>query len=332
MVYIYKKTIGRKEYYYLRASKRKGNKVTAKDIAYLGSTIEDVKKALEKLPKYANEIRKAYKTINNFLESNRYLKKIHELKLKRVNLLDYEKLLEIEACKLHFNSDFKKNNELTKEEIFKNFIIEFAYNTTSIEGNTIKLNEARNLLQDGLTPKDKTLREIYDLQNTEKVFLKLLESREEITHKLIEKIHSDLLENIDSRKGYRTTDVRVIKANFKATPAPYVEADMGILLKFYNENRGKLHPLVLAVVFHHKFERIHPFMDGNGRAGRMLLNYILLRNNYPPLIILKKERKMYLDNLGKADEINLTEIKDNYNFIVNFVADEMTKSYWNIFL
>ena len=72
--------------------------------------------------------------------------------------------------------------------------------------------------------------------------------------------------------------------------------------------------------------------ENNSTTGRMLLNYILLRNNYPPLIILKKERKMYLDNLGKADEINLTEIKDNYNFIVNFVADEMTKSYWNIFL
>ena len=332
MVYIYKKTIGEKDYYYLRISKRKGDKIIAKDIAYLGSSIEDVKKALEKLPKYSEQIRKAYKTINNFLESNRYLEKVQELKLKKDNFIEYEKLLELEACKLHFNTDFKRDNELTKKEILKNFVIEFAYNTTSIEGNTIKLNEVRSLLEEGLTPKNKTLREIYDLQNTEKVFLSLFELKEEINHELIQRIHSELLENTDSRKSYRITDVRVIKANFKATPAPYIKADMDLLLKFYYENKNKLHPLVLASIFHHKFEKIHPFMDGNGRTGRMLLNYILLKNNYPPLMILNKERKEYLDVLRKVDEINLIEIDENYKSLINFISNQMIKSYWNIFL
>ena len=332
MVYIYKKTIGEKNYYYLRASQRKGDKIIVKDIAYLGSSIEDVKKALEKLPKHSEQIRKAYKTINNFLESNRYLEKIQGLKLKKDKFIEYEILLELESCKMHFNTDFKKNDELTKREILKNFVIEFAYNTTSIEGNTIKLNEVRSLLEEGLTPKNKTLREIYDLQNTEKVFLSLFELKEEINHELIQRIHSELLENIDARKSYRITEVRVIKANFKATPAPYVKADMDLLLKFYYENKNKLHPLVLAVIFHHKFEKIHPFMDGNGRTGRMLLNYILLRNNYPPLIILNKERREYLDVLRKVDKINLTEIDESYQFLVNFVSNQMIKNYWNIFL
>lgn len=330
MVYIYKKTIGEGSYYYLRTSQRKGDKLIVKDIAYLGNSLDTAKKALERLPKYSEQIRKAYKTINNFLESNKYLEKTQRLKLKRDKFIEYEKVLEIEACKLHFNTDFKKNNEVTKEEILKNFIIEFAYNTTSIEGNTIKLNEARNLLQEGLTPKNKTLREIYDLQNTEKVFLSLLESSEEISHEFIQKVHSGLLENIDPRKDYRTTDVRVIKANFKATPAPYVRADMNLLLKWFNKN--KLHPLTLATIFHHKFEKIHPFMDGNGRTGRMLLNYILLRNNYPPLIILNKERKEYLEALRKADKISITEINENYKDLINFVANQMVKNYWNIFL
>ena len=332
MVYIYKKTIGEKKYYYLRASQRKGDKIIVKDIAYLGISIEDVKNALEKLPKHSEQIRKAYKTINNFLESNRYLEKIQGLKLKKDKFIEYEKLLELEACKLHFNTDFKKNDELTKREILKNFVIEFAYNTTSIEGNTIKLSEVRSLLEEGLTPKNKTLREIYDLQNTEKVFLSLFELKEEINHELIQRIHSELLENIDARKSYRITEVRVIKANFKATPAPYVKADMDLLLKFYYENKNKLHPLVLAVIFHHKFEKIHPFMDGNGRTGRMLLNYILLRNNYPPLIILNKERREYLDVLKKVDKINLTEIDESYQLLVNFVSNQMIKNYWNIFL
>ncbi len=332
MVYIYKKTVGDKIYYYLRASERKKGKIIIKDITYLGNSLEEVKKELNNLPKYSEQIRKAYKTINNFLESNHYLEKAKTLKLKKDEYLG-EKLYEIEACKLHYNSTYKNNQELTKKEIIKNFIIEFAYNTTSIEGNTIKLNEARNLLQEGQTPKNKTLREIYDLQNTEKVFFKLLETIEELNHKLIINIHTELMENIDARKGYRTQDIRVIKSNFKATPAPYVKTDMSLLLEWYNKNKEKLHPLNLATIFHHKFEKIHPFMDGNGRTGRIILNYILLKNNYPPIIIHMKKRTEYLKTLRIADNSKPEEVKiEHYQKLVEFNSDELTKTYWSIFL
>ena len=332
MAYIYKKPIGSKNYYYLRASERKQGKIIVKDLAYLGSSLEEVKKTLENLPKYSEQIRKAYSTINNFLASNHYLEKAKSLKPKKDEFLG-DNLYEIEACKLYYNSEFKNNQELTKQEIIKNFIVEFAFNTTSIEGNTIKLNEARILLQEGITPKNKTLREIYDLQNTEKVFLYLLEKNIDLNHKLIIEIHSKLMENIDMRKGYRTQDVKVIKANFKATPAPYVIADMGLLLEWYNKNKKSLHPLVTATAFHHKFEKIHPFMDGNGRTGRMLLSYILLINNYPPLIIHKKTRSEYLKALRIADDSKPNELKKEvYQKLIEFNVDEMTETYWNIFL
>lgn len=332
MVYIYKKPIGNKTYYYLRASGRKQGRIIVKDLAYLGSSLEEAKKVLENLPKYSEQIRKAYKTINNFLASNHYLEKIKTLKLKKDEFLG-EKLYEIEACKLHYNSEFKNNQELTKQEIIKNFIVEFAFNTTAIEGNTIKLNEARNLLQEGITPKNKTLREIYDLQNTEKVFLELSEKKVDINHELIIEIHSKLMENIDVRSGYRTQDVMVIKSNFKATPAPYVKIDMNLLLNWYDKNKKVLHPLVIATVFHHKFEKIHPFMDGNGRTGRMLLNYILLINKYPPLIIYKKTRSEYMKVLRIADDSKPNELKkEQYQKLIEFNANEMTETYWNIFL
>ena len=199
MVYIYKKIINGKPYYYLRASERKGKKIIIKDLAYLGNSIKEVRKSLEN-NKYKEQIRKTYKTIHNFIESNHWLEKAQELKLKKDIFLG-EKTEEIEACKLHYNNIFKKLDGLTKQEIWKNFIIEFAFNTTSIEGNTITLQQARNLLAEGITPENKTLREIYDLQNTEKVFLSLLNSSEGISHELIIKIHSELLENIDARKG-----------------------------------------------------------------------------------------------------------------------------------
>lgn len=332
MVYVYKKKLGTKTYYYLRASERKGAKILTKDIAYLGSSLEEVKKSLDTLPQYTKQIRKAYKTIHNFLESNHYVEKIRELKIKKDQFLG-EKLLEIEACKLHYNTDFKKQQSLTKEEILKNFIIEFAYNTTAIEGNTIKLAEARNLLEDGLTPKNKTLREIYDIQNTEKAFRFTMDSHEELTHESIIEIHKKLMEQIDVRIGYRTADVQVIKANFKATPAPYVMTDMDLLLKWYNAHKTTLHPLVLASVFHHKFEKIHPFMDGNGRTGRMVMNYILLKHEYPPLVVRTRFRNEYLLGLRQADTSDLTQFKsENYGKLISFMADQMIQSYWNIFL
>ncbi|HLD98378.1 MAG TPA: Fic family protein [Candidatus Nanoarchaeia archaeon] len=332
MVYIYKKIVSGKTYYYLRASERKGKRIITKDIAYLGNSIEDVKKSLEKLSKYKEEIRKAYRNINLFLESNYYLEKIKSQKLKKDEFIG-NKLEEIESCKMHFLKVFSKKDEKTKQETLKNFVIEYTYNTASIEGNTINLEEARNLLQEGLTPKDKTLREIYDLQNSEKVFFEILNSKKELSHEFIINIHDKLIENIDLRKGYRATDIKVIRSNFDATPAPYVKADMDVLLKWYEKNKNSLHPIVLATIFHHKFEKIHPFMDGNGRTGRMLLNYILIKNNYPPLIVHKKTRKEYLESLRNADKSSLTSYKkEDYSNLIQFNAQEFIDTYWNSFL
>ncbi|MFA6023338.1 MAG: Fic family protein [Candidatus Pacearchaeota archaeon] len=332
MVYIYKKIVSGKSYYYLRASKRSGKRILTKDIAYLGNSIEEVKKALDRLSGQKKEIRKAYRTINLFLESNYYLEKIKAQKLKRNEWLK-EKLEEIEACKLHYINVFNKKDEKTKEEMWKNFIIEYTYNTASIEGNTINLEEARSLLQEGLTPKDKTLREIYDLQNSEKVFFEIIKTKEEITHQFIIIIHDKIIENIDLRKGYRTTDIRVIRSNFDATPAPYVKTDMDLLLKWYEKNKNILHPLVLATLFHHKFEKIHPFMDGNGRTGRMLLNYILIKHLYPPMIVHKKTKKEYLEVMRTADKSKPAESKiEDYADLIQFNAQEFIDTYWNTFL
>jgi len=332
MVYIYKKPVGNKNYYYLRASEKKGKKLITKDIAYLGNSISEVKTNLDKLSEYKEKIRKSYKIINTFLESNHFLEKVKSLKIKQDSFLK-EKTNEVESCKMHFSETFNKIPDLTKKEIFKDYVIEFAYNTASIEGNTINLEEARNLLNEGITPKDKTLREIYDLQNTEKVFFELIEKDEmELNHDLIVHVHDKLLENIDVRRGYRTTDIRVIHSNFDATPGKYVKTDMDLLLKWFRENEKKLHPLVLAITFHHKFERIHPFSDGNGRTGRMLMNYILMKKDYSPMIIHKKTRKEYLEAMRKTDEANLWKVDEEYSNLISYCIYEFIETYWNLFL
>ncbi|MFA6269195.1 MAG: Fic family protein [archaeon] len=331
MVYVFKKVVSGKSYYYLRASSRDGVKVISKDVAYLGSSVAEVKEALSKLPKFKKDIDKAYRKINFVLESNHFLEEVKKAKLKADDFLG-NNLYVVEACALHFNKVFKKLDSLTKKEIFDNFVINFAFNTTSIEGNTIDLKEVRELLEEGLTPKGKTLREIYDLQNTKKVF-EALDFSKEVSHELVKKIHASLLENIDARTEYRSRDVIVTKSRFKSTPFYLVKSDMDLLLKWYSENKTKLHPFVLAVIFHHKFEKIHPFMDGNGRTGRMLMNFILMKNDYPPAIIQKKNRPEFLDALGVADESFVTETKkEKYGELINFVVAELNEAYWNNFL
>ncbi len=331
MAYVYKKKAGTKEYYYLRVSKRKGNKILAKDVAYLGSTLEEARKALDKLP--AKTVRAAYKTITKFLESNTFLAQARKLKLKQTPYLPKDILEHVEACHLHWQKVVQKRDPRTREEQLKNYAIEFAFNTTSIEGNTITLKEAAKLLTEQITPKNRTLREVYDVQNTERVFFRLFENPCKLTHDAIIHLHQELMQNIDPRTGYRTGDVRVIHARFKATPTPYVKTDMDLLLKWYDDHKQTLHPFVLASVFHHKFEKIHPFFDGNGRTGRMLMNAILLHAHYPPAIIRKKSRPTYLDVLSKVDAAGLEEKTPNiYKPLVKFTATEYTDTYWNNFL
>ncbi len=154
-----------------------------------------------------------------------------------------------------------------------------------------------------------------------------------MNHELIWGIHDDLLENVDPRKGYRTRDVRVLRMRFKSTPGPYVFTDMKLLVKWYNENKNKLHPFALATIFHHKFEKIHPFYDGNGRTGRMLMNYILMSKDYPPLIYLKRKRSEYLKELNKADKSDLTDFSVKfYKDLITFSEKQLVDSYWDIFL
>jgi len=236
MVYIYKKTIHGKSYYYLRLSKKIKGKVVVKDIAYLGFDISKIQSKLDKLPTlYKKDIRKAYRNIQKFIQTEYFLRKVRESKLKKDPYLDKILLEEIEAIKLHFNKNFIKLDEKTIKEIYKNFLIDFAFNTTSLEGNTITLAEADKLLREHLTPKNRTLREIYDLQNTEKVFFEIINLKEEINHELIINIHDKLLKNVDERKGYRSRDIRVFRARFKASPSVYIRTDISNLLKWYEK-------------------------------------------------------------------------------------------------
>ena len=334
MAYIHKKIIGNQTYYTLRVSERKGNRVITRDICTLGTDITKIN--LIKLEEQYHEIiRKSHKTLKKFLESNVYEEQSRAIKLKKDELLTSKTQEIIEATRLHYTNKFLKLDNQTKIDILENFLIRFAVNSTAIEGNTINLKDAARLLQEDIVPKDHTMREVYDLTNTKKVFYKLMQTQPELTTQLIIDIHDKLLDNIDIRKGFRNHDIHILGQPFKPVPAQYINADIKILLNWYDENKKKLHPFTLAVLFHHKFESIHPFSDGNGRTGRMLMNLILMQHSYPPIVVNRKDRKEYLNAMNTADDAikkSLLSTDTAYEKLTNFMSTQLQQSYWDIFL
>lgn len=316
-------------------SVRKDNKVITRDLCNLGDDLSKIN--LDRLEKkYKDKIRKSYKTLKNFLDKNIYLEKAKKLKLKKDAYFSREQQEEINAILLHYKTNFLKLDKLTQKEVFEIFILIFAVNSTSIEGNTINFEEAHELFTKDKIPKNKTLREIYDLKNTKKSILFLKEKSSEINESLIIKLHEMLLENIDTRTGFRTHEIRILGQPFKPSPARYIKADIKLLIDWYNKNKVKLNPLVLATLFHHKFEKIHPFSDGNGRTGRVLMNHILNLAGYPPTVITKRFRDDYISAMNDADKTLSKSMIDmdptGYKKLVDFSVLEFKGSYWDIFL
>ncbi len=323
-MYIEKKKIGNEWYNYLKVSVRYGDKIRTKSVAYLGKsnlTKEELKKALAKYRSKADNLKR---------ETITELKMESEKKLEV--FLSKEKLNKIEKISEDFNKKLKFLDEKTRDDMFNDFLIVYAYNTNAIEGNTFTLRDTDLLLNKGITPSGKSLREINDHLNAKEVFNLILRKKISISHKSIIKIHSMLMKNIDKRVGdYRKDNVRVFGATFETSRAEYVRIDMDILLKWYKKNRRMLHPLILAAVFHHKFEKIHPFYDDNGRTGRLISNAILFQNGIPMLVVPDAQRKRYYASLAAADKTGLDKLQLDHKEIIDFYYFNLLKTYNTIF-
>src|SRR3989344_2727491 len=323
-MYIERKKIGKEIYNYLKISVRYKDKIRTRTIAYLGK---------EKLKK--QELKNIFLRYNPKAEEMKK-KTIEELKMileeQSKLFLDNEQLSELEKIKKEFNQKLNELDDKTKQDMFNDFLTLYVYNTNAIEGNTFTLRDTDLLLNKGITPQGKSLREVNDHLNAKETFLFILAEKPKINHETIIKLHSLLMKNMDDRIGsYRLHNVRVFGATFESSPAEYVKADMNLLLRWYQKNKIRLHPLILAAAFHHKFERIHPFYDGNGRTGRMLLNLMLFKSNIVPIVLSNKQRKKYYESLSSADKTGLLEITGDFKPLVKFISTQILKTWNTIF-
>ncbi|MFW5704238.1 MAG: Fic family protein [Nanoarchaeota archaeon] len=335
-MYLYRKVSGDRITYYLRVSKRQGNKVVVKDIANLGTDPDKIMDNIGALDeKYSAQIRKSWRDLDRNVTIERFLKKARVSKLRQVKGLSKDDLVSVEACRLHFNDIFKKMDFKTREEFLDVFFSEYAWNTASIEGNTIPLKEAEKFFYENKASKNSSIEEVYDLRNNKEALKFIFENYDslQISEGTMKKLHEILMRDVDKRLGFRTFDVRILNSRFKSSPYPYIGADVKDLLNWFNENENKLHPFVLAMIFHHRYEQIHPFADGNGRTGRLLINLILLKLGYMLLMIQRKNRTLYQDSLQKADSgFFKSETLDNYSELISYGVFELRQTYWKYFV
>ncbi|NLX46594.1 MAG: Fic family protein [Euryarchaeota archaeon] len=187
--------------------------------------------------------------------------------------------------------------------------------STGIEGNTLTLQETRLLLQEGIVPAGRSLREINEVQNFKAVRSFREGHRGRITLFTIKKIHSLMMANIDPSAGIlrRTDDIDIVGRDLLLTPSVMIEEELSSALnQYYDSLERGTHPFFSAVLFHHRFESVHPFADGNGRVGRELFNMMLTVKGYPRFPFLAQDRPRYLMALALGDEGRPTDMIETF--------------------
>lgn len=208
------------------------------------------------------------------------------------------------------------------EEIWKGLWHEETHHSTALEGNTLVLRQVEILLEQGRAVGDKELREYLEVQGYAQaanwVYAQAVNRGDWTTEELLamselREVHRRVVEptwqqfppeGLDPGGGpgsFRRHDVAPFHRGMTPPAFPDVPALVRDWLAAVNEGPGERHPIVFLAELHASFERIHPFRDGNGRSGRLLLNLLLVRHGYPPAIVLKRDRKGYLAALARAD-------------------------------
>lgn len=206
-------------------------------------------------------------------------------------------------------------NKLQLQKLKEEFLVEYIYNSTSIEGNTLTLNETKLVLEEGVTIGGKSLREHLDITNQREAISYIesfIKEKKKLKEADIIMLHRFTLKGIsDYWAGrYKTSQNRIVGSRHKTTMPYKVSSEMDNLAYFINDNPSKFNTVELAAFAHHEIARIHPFVDGNGRTARLLCNLILMSKGYPPIIIRTKEREKYFDCLEKAHSGNLKAFVD----------------------
>ena len=232
-----------------------------------------------------------------------------------------ELIQKLEEIKVNYHKLIKKLTKQQLKDVLDRFTVNFIYESNAIEGNSLTLKDVTVVLHENVAIKGKDLRDIYETKNTRLVVELIFKNKFKITKKDIINMHKLLVKDTGVALGFKKLPNYLLMRNVQTTAPEHVEKEMDKLIEWYHSN-PKIHPLEKAAVFHSKFEKIHPFEDGNGRVGRMLINIILLLNGYPPLIIRKTQRISYFHALEAFDNGHEDKFK---RFLIDKYKDTYKK-------
>ena len=192
----------------------------------------------------------------------------------------------------------------TLKSLRENMLVEWTYNSNAIEGNTLTISETKVVLE-GVTIGGKSIREHLEVINHKDAILfleEMVHRNEPLSERNIKDLHRLVLKKIDDENAgaYRHENVIISGAKHRPPEHFLIKEHMERMVAEYNEQWPKLHPIEGAALLHGEFVKIHPFVDGNGRTARLLLNFDLMKSGFPPAIIKAEMRPEYYDALDLA--------------------------------
>lgn len=273
MVRVRKKTLKGKTYYYLEHSIRSGSHVQKKEL-YLGSKIPT---GIEKMKK-------------------EFLDEIYHEKW----------FVDIEKIKQNFSKNQRLMPKSIRDKEMETFAIDFTYDTQRIEGSTLTRKETADLLERGIAPNNKPMRDVQEAEAHKELFLEILKSKKDLSLQTVTEWHWKLFNKTKAEMAGKIRKYQVAIRGSKFMPPSPVEVYPMLkeFFKWYNKNKNKLHAVELAAIAHLKFVTIHPFGDGNGRISRLIMNFILNRKKYPMFNIPYEGRKSYYNALERSNMKN----------------------------
>ena len=213
----------------------------------------------------------------------------------------------------------------TLKSIREKLFLEWTYNSNAIEGNTLTLSETKVVLEDGITIGGKTLKEHLEVVNHKeaiKYMEDIVRDNENLSERQIKNIHNLILKRIDDENAGRYRKEKVVISGAEHTPPdPFlVPEKMESLINWYYKDSQELHTVERASRLHTDLVKIHPFIDGNGRTARVLLNFELIKEGYPVVIIRNENRAKYYESLDKAHTTG------NYYDFIKLVSESLNRS------
>ena len=249
-----------------------------------------------------------------------------------------------------------------QERVSRRFSLDFNYNSNHIEGNTLTYGQTELLLLFGRVVQEAEMKDLEEMKASN-VGLLMMQKEARIkdyplTESFIRQLHKTLLredyEVYRNLPGGSYTSYTIHAGQYKTRPNSVITrygdrfdyaspeetpALMSDLVRWYNEEeqRGEMHPVDMAILFHYRYIRIHPFEDGNGRIARLLVNYILTRHGYPMIVVRSRKKKDYLQALHQTDlrvgaaphlgaHASIDKIKPFREYFTQLVIDEIRNS------